>query len=108
MRLFLTLTTTLLTTLLFLVTPVMAEEDFTSDYQVEYFLRNEQGKIGTRVKFTINLTNLRSDVYVNKIAIGFPKSFVIKSITASDDRGAINPRIIADDQKTNIQLQFTD
>ncbi|MBI4004575.1 hypothetical protein HY358_00395 [Candidatus Roizmanbacteria bacterium] len=83
-------------------------QDFTNDYKVEYFLTSGQQKVDTKVKFTITLTNLRTDVFVNKMSIGFPKAFQIKNVSVSDDKGRVEPRVSLDDQKINIQMEFND
>lgn len=83
--------------------------DFTNDYKVEYFLDDStQGELKTHVKFTITLTNQRSDVYVKKISLAFPKSFEISDIKASDNKGPIKPEVVVDDRKINFGLSFTD
>jgi len=60
-------------------------QDFKSDYQVEYYLSEEEDYLPTKVIFNIKITNLRSDVYVKKFSLGFPKNFIIHNIKASDD-----------------------
>lgn len=82
--------------------------DFNTSYKAEYFLNNNEQSITAKVLFTISLTNSRSDVYVKKINLFFPKSFVIKNVKASDDKRTIQPLINTDDSKINIQLEFTD
>ena len=85
----------LLVFLLFLLssTKILAA-DFKSDYQVEYFLGKTDSITTAKVIFTINITNLRSDVYVKKFSIAFPKNYVISQITAADDKGVVDPKII--------------
>lgn len=80
--------------------------DFKSDYQVEYFLSENKDSLTTRVNFKISITNLRSDVYVAKFTIAYPKSFIIHNLKAADDQGVITPQVIDEDKKTKITLVF--
>lgn len=80
--------------------------DYRSDYQAEYFLTENGGTLDTQVQLNIQITNLRSDVYVNKFSMSFPKSFVIKDLKAFDDHGEITPTVTVDDTKTKIDLEF--
>ncbi len=97
----------ILNTLYFILyTPVLAA-DYQSDYKVEYFLSEQQNTLNTRVKFTISVTNFRTDVYVKQFAIGFPKTFTIRNINASDDSGQIKPEIETDNEFTRIALEFS-
>lgn len=82
--------------------------DYKSDYQVEYFLTENKKSISSKVKFNIQLTNLISDVYVNKFSINFPKSFNITNITGYDDTGIISPKIIEDNDGIKIEMEFKD
>ena len=75
--------------LIFLTAQSVYAQDFTNDYKVEYFLTAGQQTVNTKVKFTITLTNLRPDVFVNKMSIGFPKTFEIRNISVSDDKGRV-------------------
>ena len=99
----------LLVFLLFLLssTKILAA-DFKSDYQVEYFLGKTDSITTAKVIFTINITNLRSDVYVKKFSIAFPKNYVISQITAADDKGVVDPKIINDGEKILVNLEFND
>lgn len=81
--------------------------DFRADYQVEYDLSNFKDTLTSRVKFNIKITNLKSDVYVNKFAISFPKSFTISNLASSDDRSAIEPKIISDEYNTKVEMEFS-
>jgi hypothetical protein len=81
--------------------------DYKSDYQAEYFLTENNGALDTKVQLSIRITNLRSDIYVSRFAISFPKSFVIKNLKAFDDNGEITPGITVDDVKTKIDLEFS-
>ncbi len=81
--------------------------DFKTDYQVEYNLSQSQDSLSSQVDFRIRITNLRSDVYVNKFAISFPNTFSITNLKTSDDNGFITPKIITDENKTKIELEFS-
>src|SRR3990167_7641514 len=81
--------------------------DFKTDYQVEYNLSQSQDSLSSQVDFKIKITNLRSDVYVNKFAISFPNTFSINNLKASDDNGYITPKTTVDEQKTKIELEFS-
>ncbi len=81
--------------------------DYKSDYQAEYFLTENNGALDTKVQLSIRITNLRSDIYVSRFAISFPKSFEIKNLKAFDDNGEITPIITIDDTKTKIDLEFS-
>src|SRR3989344_4885090 len=98
----------LIATVFCLVSAPVSAQDFLTDYQIEYFLNEQDNKLQTNVKFTVNVTNLRSDVYVKQFAIGFPKSFSISNVKAYDDNGLLQPEVTADDgSKINIGLEFS-
>lgn len=80
--------------------------DFKSDYQVEYFLKENQQSLSTHVRFNIQITNLVSDLYVTKFSIIFPKSFHINNITGSDDTGSIEPKVSENESGNKIDLEF--
>jgi len=92
---------------LILYTPKAVAQDFRNDYQVEYFLSQSQNTLDTKVKFTITVTNFRADVYVKQFSIGFPKSFTIKDIKASDDNAILIPQISSTGSLTKISLEFS-
>ena len=93
---------------LFLVHAVSAA-DFINDYKAEYFLTiSPDQKLNAHVKFTLTMTNLRSDVYVKKVTLGFPRTFVINGIKASDNTGPYKPDVTSDAVKTNILIDFHD
>src|SRR3989338_2493105 len=92
---------------LILYTPQVQAQDFRTDYQVEYFLSENQNKLNTRVMFTITITNFRSDAYVKQFSIGFPKSFTIKDVKAFDDYEEITPKVSFSDSITNVALEFS-
>src|SRR3989338_10847660 len=92
--------------LLFILVRVTHAEDFRNDYQVEYFLSEDQNKLNTKVRFTVTITNFKTEVYVKQFSIGFPKSFTIRDIQASDDYTKLTPQITSNDSITKIALEF--
>lgn len=81
--------------------------DFKTDYQVEYNLSQSQNNLNSQVDFRIKIVNLKSDLFVSKFSISFPNAFSINNLKASDDNGYIVPKITTDDQKTKIELEFS-
>ncbi len=81
--------------------------DFKTEYQVDYNLSQLQNNLNSQVNFRIKITNLKSDVYVNKFAINFPNTFSISNLKASDDNGFITPKTSVNEQKTKIELEFS-
>ncbi len=96
----------LLIFLIFFTKPSFAQE-FRSDYKVEYFLDSQGPNLNTDVKFNVKITNLLSDVYVNKFSLIFPKNFTVANLKASDDHGSIAPQQTVDQDKTKIELEFS-
>lgn len=86
---------------------IVHASDFKTDYQVEYDLSQSNDSLNSLVNFKIKITNLKSDVYVDKFAISFPTSFSINNLKASDDNGYINPTVTSDGQKTKVALEFS-
>jgi hypothetical protein len=87
--------------------PVQAEDsNFKTDYNVEYVLNENQTALDSRVKFDIKLTNLKTEYYVNKIALAFPKSFVISNVVARDNKADVVPTVTTDDSRIKIELHF--
>src|SRR3989338_3782694 len=82
-------------------------QDFKNDYQVEYFLSESENKLNTKVKFSVSITNFRSDIYVKQFSIGFPKLFTIRDIKAFDDYAAITPQVSSSDSITKVTLEFS-
>lgn len=98
----------LLLLLTFLPNQVKAQEFIKTDYQVDYYLTESSQNLDTYVKFTISITNLRSDKYVKTFSLQFPRSFTIRNIIASDDKGTITPQSNTDEKKIKIDLEFQD
>jgi len=80
--------------------------DFQTSYRVVYELKEEGNNINSRANFLISITNSRSDVYVNKFAISFPKSFTISNLKVTDDHGEVKPTIEVDDTYNKIGMEF--
>jgi hypothetical protein len=81
--------------------------DFKADYQVQYDLTDFKETLAAKVRFNIKITNLKTEVYVNKFAIGFPKTFTIANLQSSDDRGQIEPKITSDEFNTKVEMEFS-
>ncbi|MCL4364108.1 hypothetical protein M1328_02605 [Patescibacteria group bacterium] len=81
--------------------------DFKADYQVQYNLFQTKDNLTSNVKFNIKITNLRGDVYVNKFAISFPRSFAISNLKSSDDHGEVIPKVTTDDQNIKVEMEFS-
>lgn len=92
----------------FLVVPLCQAADFKSDYKAEYFIQEAGNKLSFRVKFTIDITNLRSDVYVKTITLSFPQDFAIRNLSASDNHGFISPQVATSGNNTDLRLEFSD
>src|SRR3989339_774501 len=86
--------------------PVFAS-DFKTDYQVEYNLSQSQENLNSQVNFKIKIVNLKTEVYVSKFSISFPNTFSINNLKTSDDNGYITPKVTTDEDKTKIELEFT-
>src|SRR3989338_993500 len=98
----------ILNTLYFILyTPTISAADFRNDYQVEYFLSEQENKLNTRVKFTVTITNYSSEVYVKQFSLGFPKLFTIKDIKVFDDKTALNPQVTTENSITKISAEFS-
>lgn len=92
---------------LFFISSEVFAADFRTDYQVEYNLSQIKDSLTSKVKFNIKITNLRSDVYVNKYSISFPRSFAISNLKIKDDFGEVIPKITSDDLNTKVEMEFT-
>lgn len=90
-----------------LIREIYAQE-FKTDYQVEYFLNEEQGKINTSAKFIIKITNYTADKFVKRFTIGFPKTFQVRNIKATDNTGPVTPEISTEEDITKLTLEFND
>ena len=94
--------------LVFLLYPSsILAEDFTTDYEVNYYLKEGSNNVQSNVEFNIKLTNKTSTVYVKKFGISFPNNFQIKNIKAQDDRGTISPVVTKESKSNRIELEFT-
>src|SRR3989339_1612303 len=81
--------------------------DFKTDYQVEYNLSQSQENLNSQVNFKIKIVNLKTEVYVSKFSISFPNTFSINNLKTSDDNGYITPKVTTDEDKTKIELEFS-
>lgn len=85
---------------------VVRAADFETNYDVVYRLSQVKDGLNSSVNFNISIKNLRSDVYVDKFSISFPKSFAIANLKSSDDNGEIAPVVESDAEKTKIEMRF--
>lgn len=85
-------------------------DSFRNDYQVEYILpdNQKQGEVVADVRFTITITNLKAQEYVDRISLSFPDSFKISEVSASDEKGPVNPAVSAAGGKTQLTMAFND
>ena len=81
--------------------------DFKTDYQVEYNLSQSQNNLNSQVNFKIKIVNLKTELFVSKFAISFPNTFSINNLKTSDDNGYITPKITTNEEKTKIELEFS-
>ncbi|MFA6081005.1 MAG: transglutaminase domain-containing protein [Patescibacteria group bacterium] len=86
---------------------VVNAADFKTDYQVEYNLSQSQENLNSQVNFKIKIINLKTEVYVSKFSISFPNAFSINNLKTSDDNGYITPKVTTDEDKTKIELEFS-
>ncbi len=90
-----------------LATTFAFADDFHTDYQVEYFLTQNENKLNSKVKLTITIKNLRSDLYVKEFSIAFPNSFVTHGVRAYDDHIELIPQISSTNLSTKITMAFS-
>jgi len=81
--------------------------DVQIDYQVEYNLSQYQNNLNSQVNFQIKITNLRSDVYVNKFSISFPQSFTVSNLEVKDDNGKVDPQVTNQNLNTKVEMEFS-
>lgn len=86
----------------FFVTPVFAQSNFTTDYNVTY---NVLENALTHVTFDVTLTNKTSQYYASSynLQVGFKD---IKNVLASDSDEKISPVIKKNDNGSDIELIF--
>lgn len=80
--------------------------EYDTDYDVDYFLSESQNSISSRVRFGISITNLKSDTYVKRFSLVFPKSFQIKNVTAAHSDGEIRTNVTEDTSFIKIDLEL--
>lgn len=81
---------------------VLAQEKFTTDYDVSYSVDSNSQ---TLVNFRVTLTNLTEQYYAStyNIQVGFND---VKNIAASDSVGSITPEVTKNVKGNNIKLTF--
>ncbi len=84
----------------------VAAQDYKTDYTVEYAPNRSSQGLTTRVNFTVKTTNLKSDVFVKKFSLSFPKHFRISNVNAQDDAGAIKPSVSENSELTTVSLDL--
>jgi len=84
---------------------VKAENDFKIIYFADYKVTGENDLV-TQVDFRIQVINLRSDIYIKKFSLAFPRSFTVNNLSISDDVGPVVATVSADGLKTKIDLEF--
>lgn len=84
----------------------IAAADFETSYKVVYRLKESGETLNSQANFHISILNNKSDVYVNKFAISFPKSFTISNLKITDDSGEVAPVIESDDKRNKIEMEF--
>lgn len=82
--------------------------DFITDYQVIYNLSNFKNTLSTEVNLKIKITNLKSDLYVDKFTINFPSNNSIEDLEILDDNGKIVPSIYNLDDYKRVEMIFND
>jgi hypothetical protein len=87
--------------------PKVLAADFKTDYVVEYYPQEVGKNIITHVKLQSTITNLRSDLVVKKISLGFPKSFNIDNAKASDGKGIIIPQLVNENNQNVISVELS-
>ena len=83
-------------------------KDYDIAYKVDYYVSGLNAQIETRAQYEINITHLRSDVYVKKYSLIFPSSFKVKNISASDEKDKINPDVDTTSQDIRVDLELND
>lgn len=102
--LFKTLLTALVLTILFSgVCRMVSAEDFTADHDVSYTVLS--GGM-TMVSQKITLTNLQDSYYPRQYTLSVDAD--ISDVTASDNKGTIEPTVVKMNGKTNISVKFHD
>lgn len=83
-------------------TKVFAESNFSTDYNVNY---NVRSNAETHVTINAALTNLTDRYYASSydIVLGFKE---IKNVTANDENGAINPKVVQSAKGNTVTLGF--
>lgn len=85
---------------------VLADNEFKTDYSVDYYPRVENGEITTAVTFTTTITNLQDNLYVDNYGLSFPASFDITNISASDQKGAVTTSVQKDEENVSVKMKL--
>lgn len=80
-----------------------ADESYKTDYVADYHLEQNGS---SKVRLTIKITNLRSDIHVEEFAMAFPENFEIHDIKASDAVGEVSTKKEIKDSMQNVTLRF--
>lgn len=83
--------------------PAFAGEDFTADHDVSYTVLSSGM---TMVSQKITLTNLQDSYYPRQYTLSVDAD--ISDVTASDNKGTIEPTVVKMNGKTNISVKFSD
>lgn len=85
-------------------TIVWADNEYKTEYKVEYF---PDLKGDCQVKLNIKITNLLTEVYVKELNLIFPKNFLIDNISAADDHQKISPILEENEKQIKLKLIFS-
>ncbi len=93
---------------LFLFINKVFANDFITDYKIIYDLSDFRNTLFAKVKLNVKITNLKSDLYVDKFTISFPTTNQIENLEVFDDSGLINPNIFQLDDYKRVEMTFSD
>ncbi len=93
---------------LFLFINKVFANDFITDYKIIYDLSDFKTTLSAKVKLNVKITNLKSDLYVDKFTINFPITNLIENLEVFDDSGLINPNIFQLDDYKRVEMTFSD
>lgn len=85
---------------------VLADDEFKTDYSVDYYPRVENGQITTAVTFTTTITNLQDNLYVDNYQLSFPSSFDITNISAFDQKGTVTTFVQKDEENISVKMRL--
>ncbi|MFH0943464.1 MAG: transglutaminase-like domain-containing protein [Candidatus Beckwithbacteria bacterium] len=90
--------------LLFFKTPILAQTDFLTDYNVDYTVRSN-GQ--THAQLKISLINQLSNIYAKEFTFSIG-STELSDIKVYNNQGSIEPTVIQGNKTTNITVPFND